>query len=140
IIGTVDAGAVGSLVSIGGVVFALVAERLAEAVDRTRMIAAGAVGTGIFFALKVFVTTPVQAFAVSFGAGMVAMVYYIPLFSNLSDIADDEDVVEFFSIGAYIVVGVSSLSGLKATFIIAAGAMGIIALLAPWIEGERPAR
>lgn len=153
IIGTVDAGAVGSLLNIGGLIFALVVGRLAERFDRGRLIVVGATATGILFALKTQVATPLQAFAVSFGAGMAAMLYFIPLFSNLSDIADDEDVVEFFAfretvmalgrvavlaVGAYIVVGTSSLAGLRATFLVAAGSMVFIALLGPWIEAERP--
>lgn len=154
IIGTVDAGAVGSLLNIGGLLFALVVGRLAERFDRGRLIVVGAVATGALFVLKTVVTTPLQAFTVSLTAGMATMLYFIPLFSNLSDIADDEDVIEFFAfresvmalgrvavlaVGAYIVVGESSLSGLKATFLAASLGMGGIALLGPWIESERPA-
>lgn len=152
IIGTVEAGAVGSMVNVGAAVFALGVGKLVQEVDERILIVAGAVISGAMYGLQAFVSTSVQALAVSFSAGFLVMLYFIPVFSNLTDIADEEDVLSFFAfresflavgrllvlaVGMYIIVAGSSLAGVRATFFLAAATTAAIALFANWLQRER---
>ena len=128
---TVDVGSVGSLASLGSVAFALFIGKMTDNVERKHMVIIGALASAAFFGLRGYVHTQIEAFIVSFIAGLMLMVYYVPVYSFLADRAEDREVLEFYAfrelslglgkIFAFGVAWVSSwyygiVSGLKLAF------------------------
>ncbi|MFB6292378.1 MAG: MFS transporter [Candidatus Nanohaloarchaea archaeon] len=147
--GTVNAGGAKSLASLGSVAFALLIGRVTDSIEKKHMILVGTIASGILFALRVYVTEPVEAFLVSFVAGLMFMVYYVPLYSTMADWAEDEDVLEFYAfrevflcigriatygLALYVALAYSIAAGLKAAFMLAAGAATLLALYSRWIK------
>ena len=95
--GEVDAGIVSSLVNIGMAGFTILLGSKADEVDARKMVFVGAVLSGIFFIARGLVMTANQAFIVSLAAGPAFMMYYVPIYSELADAAEDEDVLEFYA-------------------------------------------
>lgn len=146
--GTFNAGAVSSLTNLGSMLFALFLGRIASE-NESRMIVVGALSSGVLFVLRAFVTTPFQAFYISLSAGLLFMIYFIPVFSDQADVAEDEDVLEFFAFrevflglgrisvlaaGLYLVIAGDSLGGLRLTFYLAGIATAGIALYTRWLS------
>ncbi len=147
--GTINAGGAKSLASLGAVAFALLVGRVTEKVEKKHMILVGTIASGIIFALRAYVTEPIEAFLISFVAGLMFMVYYVPLYSTMADWAEDEDVLEFYAfrevflcigriatygLALYVALNYSLAAGLKASFLLAAGAALLLSLYSRWIK------
>lgn len=148
--GTFNAGAVSSLTNLGSMLLALFLGRVASRNrNESLMIVVGAVSSGILFVLRGFVSTPFEAFYISLSAGLLFMIYFIPVFSDQADAAEDEDVLEFFAFrevflglgritvlgaGLYLVLAGDSLGGLRLAFYLAGLATAAIALYTPWLS------
>lgn len=94
---TVDVGSVGSLVSLGSVAFALFIGKMTDNIERKHMIVIGALSSAAFFGLRAYVNTQLEAFILSFIAGLMFMVYYVPVYSFLADRAEDKEILEFYA-------------------------------------------
>lgn len=94
---TVDVGSVGSLASLGSVAFALFIGKMTDNVERKHMVFIGALASAAFFGLRAYVNTQLEAFILSFIAGLMFMVYYVPVYSFLADRAEDKEVLEFYA-------------------------------------------
>jgi len=147
--GTVNAGSVLSMAGCGSVAFALLIGRTVSKVEKRHMVIIGALASSILFALRSFVGAPLEAFLLSFLAGLMMMVYYIPLYSKIANWAEDEDILEFYAfreiflgIGKIIVVSLlifatftySMTVGFKLAFSLTAVAALLITAYANWIE------
>ncbi|MFB6145420.1 MAG: MFS transporter [Candidatus Nanohaloarchaea archaeon] len=95
--GTVNAGSVGSLANFGSVAFALFIGRVSDRLERRHMMIIGALASSAFFVLRAYVDASLEAFVLSFVAGLMFMAYYVPLYSFLADTAEDEEVLEFYA-------------------------------------------
>ncbi|MFB6115878.1 MAG: MFS transporter [Candidatus Nanosalina sp.] len=104
--GEVNAGLVSSLANIGMAAFTILLGAKADQVDTKEMVFAGAVLSGALFVARGLVITPTQAFIVSLTAGPAFMMYYVPIYSELANAAEDEDVLEFYAFRE-VVLGVS---------------------------------
>lgn len=107
--GEVDAGIVSSLSNIGMAAFTILLGAKADRVDTKKMVFAGALLSGILFAARGLVITPNQAFIVSLAAGPAFMMYYVPIYSELANAAEDEDVLEFYAFRE-VVLGISRVT------------------------------
>ncbi|MFB6190560.1 MAG: hypothetical protein ABEJ91_03225 [Candidatus Nanohaloarchaea archaeon] len=143
--GSINVGGVSSMASVGSTAFALMVGRVSSRVEASHMIKIGAVASAVMFAVRAFVQASMEAFLVSFGAGLLFMVYYVPLFSRLADAAEDEDVLEFYAfrefclglgkvaalaVAFFFALETSLATGLRVSFYFAAGAAALIALYA----------
>lgn len=149
--GEINAGGVKSLASVGSIVFALTIGRISGKIKRSKLIAGGALLTTAAYLIRTQINTSLEAFAVSFGAGLFFMIYYVPLYSIYADVAEDEDILEFYAfrefflnIGKLITYGIALYFGLRyslrsgfvAAFIYAGLATVLIAGYSKWVEKE----
>ncbi|MFB6241553.1 MAG: hypothetical protein ABEJ36_01985 [Candidatus Nanosalina sp.] len=104
--GEVNAGLVSSFANIGMAAFTILLGAKADSVDTKKMVFAGAVLSGALFVARGLVITPNQAFLVSLAAGPAFMMYYVPIYSELANAAEDEDVLEFYAFRE-VVLGIS---------------------------------
>lgn len=93
----VNAGLVSSLASIGMAFFTIFLGKKTELIGRGKLVFAGAILSGVFYMARGLIQTPLQAFIISLAAGPAYMLYYVPIYSNLADAAEDEDVLEFYA-------------------------------------------
>lgn len=149
---TLDAGSTRSLVSLGGITFALLSGFIAHKSDKKRMIIVGTVAAGLIYFLVPFASTTAHTFVYSFAIGVLFMVYYVPLYSIYADVAEDEDVLEFFAfreiflnLGKLLVIGISGAAiflleaehlGFQIAFVMAGIATMSVSLYANWLENE----
>ncbi|MFB6075821.1 MAG: MFS transporter [Candidatus Aenigmatarchaeota archaeon] len=147
--GTINSGGVLSMAGFGSVVFALLIGRVTGKVERKHMVMIGSISSCILFVLRTYVGDPFEAFLISFLAGLMVMVYYIPLYSKIAEWAKDEDVLEFYAFRE-VFIGIGKVSivlssmifafyysmsiGFKMTFYIASIAALLIAFYSKWIE------
>lgn len=132
--GSINVGAVSSLGSIGSAVFTILVGRVTDRIEEKHMISLGLVVSSLFFVLRVYVSTPLEAFVISFVSGIIAMMYVVPIFSFLADSAEKEDVLEFYAfrefmlnlgkisaylIALYVIIQGDILSGFNVGFLIA---------------------
>lgn len=147
--GTIDVGGVQSMASVGAVVFALFIGRVTDRVERRHMILLGVASSAILFGLRAYVTVPAEAFLVSFLAGLMLMVYNVPLYSILADYAEDEDVLEFYAfrevflcigrVGIYLLalfigLNYSLEAGFRTAFYVAGFTTLLMAVYARWLD------
>lgn len=123
---TVSVGGVGSLASLGSVAFALFIGKMTDNVERKHMIVVGVLASAAFFALRAYVSTEIEAFILSFIAGLMFMVYYVPVYSFLADRAEDEEVLEFYAFRE-LFLGIGKISAF------------VLALVGSWYYGIVPA-
>lgn len=146
--GSLDAGIVGSLASFGSVVFAVTVGRITDRVDEKKLIIIGTVVSAALFSARALVETSFQAYIVSFSAGLIMMIYFIPVFSDLADLAEKEDILEFYAfrevflalgrivtlvLGIYL-IRTSAMTALRTTFHLAAAATFMITFYAGWLS------
>jgi MFS family permease len=138
--GSIDAGGISALKGVGSMLFALVLGKASDSFDRRKMIVAGLAASTVLFFARIFVTRSFQAFTISLLDGLTFMVFYIPFYSSLADMAEDEDVLEFYAFrelmlgvgkllavlpALYFALNASIMAGLKASF----AAAGVSCLL-----------
>lgn len=129
--GSIDAGGVSALKGVGSMLFALLLGKASDSFDRGKMIVAGLAASSLFFFARIFVTQSFQAFTISLVDGLTFMVFYVPFYSSLADLAEDEDILEFYAfrelmlgIGKlvalipafYFALNTSMMAGLKVSF------------------------
>lgn len=144
--GTVDVGWARSLDSLGFVLTGFVTGMLIQRYGSRKILITGALANGVLNMSRGFITTPTQAFTVSFLAGIMFQIYHVPLYSRFADLAEESDVLEFYSlrkmfvgIGNILVVTTlftfdylySLEAGFKAVFILGGLAMIVIAVRGP---------
>lgn len=123
----VDAGFVAAIDNLGLLITALVSGRLAQKFTRKHIILLGFLGSALIHFSRAIVATPVQALAVSGIGGLVFMFYEVPLFSDYADLAEKEDILEFYTVKRIIfktgqlatiavIVGFGIINGLKQGF------------------------
>lgn len=147
--GTVNAGGVLSMAGFGSVAFALLIGRITGKIEKRHMVLIGSISSGILFVLRAYVGDPVEAFLISFLAGLMMMVYYIPLYSKIAEWAEDEDVLEFYAfrevflgigkvvvlcIAIFVALNYSLYLGFRAAFFATAAAGLAMAFYSKWIE------
>lgn len=141
--GTVDVGWVRSLDSLGFVLTGFLTGMIIQKFGRRKPLILGAIGNGLVSFGRGFINTPLQAFMLSFLGGIMFQIYHVPLYSRFADMAEDSDVLEFYTmrkifVGVGNVLVVSTLligghvlgmeTGFKMTFALGALAMMVIAL------------
>lgn len=140
--GTVDVGSARALDSLGFAATGLITGKFIQRYGEKIPLLIGAGGNAIIQLLRGFVSTPVQAFSVSVLGGIMFQIYHVPLYSRFARLAEDSDVLEFYTlrkmfVGLGNLLVVSTLlsftyiyginSGLKATFLLASFSMMLIA-------------
>lgn len=122
--------------------------RITDRVDEKKLIIIGTVLSAALFSARALVETSLQAYLVSFSAGLIMMIYFIPVFSDLADLAEEEDILEFYAfrevflalgrivtliLGIYL-IRTSALGALRTTFHMAAAATFLITFYAGWLS------
>ena len=140
--GTVDVGWVNALDSLGFVATGFLTGAIIQRYGEKTPLIIGALGNGIINFSRGFIWTPMQAFVLSFLAGIMFQIYHVPLYSHFADMAEDSDVLEFYAlrkmfvgVGNLLVVGTLLLgnhlygleAGFKAVFALGALSMLVIA-------------
>lgn len=132
--GSIDAGGVSALKGVGSMLFALLLGKASDNFDRRKMIVAGLAASAVLFFARIFVTQSFQAFTISLLDGLTFMLFYVPFYSSLADLAEDEDVLEFYAFrelmlgvgkllalvpALYFALNASMMAGLKVSFAVA---------------------
>jgi MFS family permease len=112
--GTLNVGGVKTLMAVGSGIFSIVAGKATDRLGREKLLLAGGAVSAAAYAFFPLIGTSFQAFLVSFVAGLVYMVYTIPLIAVIADVAEGENLLGFFSlrevfqgIGKVAVVGLT---------------------------------
>ena len=149
--GEINAGGVKSLAAVGSIVFALTVGRISGKIDKTKLIISGVLLTSLAYIARGFIQTNIQAFLVSFAAGLFFMIYYVPIYSIYANVAEDEDVLEFYAfregllnVGKFVTVILAYLlitftgkrTGFIGVFLFAALATALISRYAGWLEKD----
>lgn len=147
--GSFNVGSASSLTSVGMVVLTLLIGRVSDRIERKHLIIIGTIASSLLFFLRIYATTQIEIFLISLFSGLMFMVYYVPFYSFQADMAEDEDVLEFYAfreltlgigkvfcllVALYFVLNNSILAGLRASFIVAGIAVALIPLNYRWIE------
>jgi len=96
--GTIDVGGARALDSLGFTITGLVTGRLIQKHGRSNILVLGAIGAAIAHSLRGFVATPTQVFILSMTAGIFFQIYHVPLYSRFAELAEEEDILEFYTI------------------------------------------
>ncbi len=130
----IDAGFVAAIDNLSLILTAAVSAKLSKKFSRSRLMLAGLIGSAVIHISRVFVVTPIQAVLISGIGGIIFMLYEVPLFSDYADLAEDEDILEFyaakkilfklgqlFTTAIIILIGIKHglKSGFQASFILA---------------------
>ncbi|MFQ3274938.1 MAG: hypothetical protein ACI9LV_000670 [Candidatus Nanohaloarchaea archaeon] len=123
----VDAGLVAAIDNLGLLITAIISGKLSSRFGRKHLILFGFIGSALIHFSRGLATTPTQAVAISGLGGLVFMFYEVPLFSDYADLAEKEDVLEFYTakrmlfkagqlLTLAIIVGVGITTSLKQGF------------------------
>jgi predicted MFS family arabinose efflux permease len=96
--GEVSAGGARTVEGIGAVLMALLTGKISDKYGRLKMIVAGLLAITVAHFARTMISTSTHVVILSFFAGLAFMVYYVPLYSIYADIAEDEDVLEFYAL------------------------------------------
>ncbi len=97
VFGALDIGGAGSVMALGGALISIFLGRHVTADNRGRVLLTGAIITAVTWIGMAFVTTPLQAFFISFVNGIVFYVVTLPLYSEVLEHAEHEDIIEYFA-------------------------------------------
>ena len=95
--GSLSSGLVRSLDTVGFMVMAYLSGRISRRYSRTSIVVTGSLLAGVVFLLRIPVSTPLQAFAVSLAGGLAYKLYDIPLFSSFADQAEKTEKRGFYA-------------------------------------------
>ncbi|PSH00865.1 MAG: hypothetical protein BRC30_01280 [Nanohaloarchaea archaeon SW_7_46_7] len=131
---------------------ALVAGKISQKYGRLKMIVAGLMAITVAHFARVMVSTGTHVVALSFLAGIAFMVYFVPLYSIYADIAEDEDVLEFYALRdfflnigkllTYVVAAVASIyfgsfkQGIATAFVYTGFCTMILLGYSKWLKEE----
>ncbi len=111
--GALNIGGAGSIMALGGAVTSIALGKYITADTRSQVLVTGATITAATWIAMAFVTTPLHAFVISFINGLVYFVTTIPLYSEVLERAEQEDIIEYFAFreialctGRLIILGV----------------------------------
>ncbi len=96
--GEVSAGGARTVEGIGAVLMALVTGKLSDKFGRLKMIVAGLLAITVAHFSRTLISSGTHVVMLSLFAGLAFMVYYVPLYSIYADIAEDEDILEFYAL------------------------------------------
>ncbi len=96
--GEVSAGGARTVEGIGAVLMALITGKLSDRFGRFKMIVAGLLAITVAHLSRTMVSTGTHVVMLSLFAGLSFMVYYVPLYSIYADVAEDEDILEFYAL------------------------------------------
>lgn len=150
--GTLNVGGAKTLMAIGAGLFSIAAGKISDRLEHRDMVLAGAVASaGVYFFVPGLEIRSI-AFLLSFVAGLTYTVYTIPLVSIIADIAEQRNVLGFFSVrevfqgfGKISVVGLllyflsigERAAGFRYTFYAAAASVLLLAVNARIVERRR---
>jgi hypothetical protein len=116
----IDAGAVAAIDNLGLLAIALISGKLSKKYTRATIITVGLIGSSAIHFLRTATSTPLEALMISGIGGILFMMYEVPLFSDFADVAEDEDVLEFYTVkriifkaGQAFTIGLITVIGLK---------------------------
>ena len=96
--GALDVGWARALDSLGFVLTGLASGKLVQKYGKFPVVLLGTSGAALIHILRIFVWLPYQVFAVSFLGGVFFQIYHVPIYSEFADRAEDEDVLEFYTL------------------------------------------
>lgn len=96
--GEVSAGGARTVEGLGAVLLALITGKIADKYGKLKMIVAGLVAISVAHFARTMISTSLHVVALSFFAGLAFMLYYVPLYSIYADVAEAEDVLEFYAL------------------------------------------
>lgn len=117
ITGALNIGGAGSLRAVGVFLVSIFLGRFIDQGNKYKVLLSGSLVFAVTWVLMAFVATPLQAFAVSFFNGIFSVVYNIPLFAEILEKADREDVLEYFTFRE-IVLNLGRMTSLGTFFIL----------------------
>ncbi len=97
IAGSISSGLVRTMDTLGFIVMAYFSGFISSKFPRFKIIAAGALIAGLTYLLRIGVSTPLEAFAVSVAGGLAFKLYDIPLFSDFADRAEAVEERSFYT-------------------------------------------
>lgn len=95
--GSISSGAVRSFDIVGFMIMAYISGWTSSKYSRSKIMAVGASLAGIIYLLRIGVSSPLEAFAVSVAGGLAFKLYDIPLFSKLADGAQNSEERAFYA-------------------------------------------
>lgn len=95
--GALNIGGAGSAMALGGAVFSLLLGSFVDHHSKARIMVAGGLVTAATWVGMAFVTTPLQAVLISFVNGVIVLLPRLTLYSGVLDVAEHEDIVEYFA-------------------------------------------
>lgn len=96
--GALDVGWARALDSLGFVLTGLASGKLVQKYGKFPVVLLGTSGAALIHILRIFVWMPYQVFVVSFLGGIFFQIYHVPIYSEFADRAEDEDVLEFYTL------------------------------------------
>lgn len=113
---TLDVGWVNTLDSLGFVLTGFLTGVIVQRFGERKPLIIGALANGIINMSRGFIATPIQAFMLSFLGGVMFQIYHVPLYSSFADIAEDSDILEFYTLRK-IFVGVGNITVISTLFL-----------------------
>jgi MFS family permease len=95
--GSVNIGSAGSLLALGSAAASIGLGKITDDSNRDKVILSGVVLAAATFILMSFVTTPVNAFILSFICGLGRTAVSLPIYSRAMGRAEEKDYVEYFA-------------------------------------------
>lgn len=95
--GALNIGGIGSVMALGGALVSIVLGAYVTPENRFRVLILGSVVMAASWLVMAFVTTPVQAFILSFINGLVYVVTGLPIYATVLENAEKEDIIEYFA-------------------------------------------
>lgn len=150
--GTINVGSAKTLMAIGAGLFSIAAGKISDRISQKDLLLAGASASAVIYLLVPALGNPINAFALSFVAGLTYTVYTIPLVSIVADIAEQENILGFFSIRevfqgigkvavvsvtVYLILNRSMEIAFRITFYLAAISVIALALVSRKVEERR---
>lgn len=110
-------GGAGSLRALGVFIVSIVSGRIINQENKYKVLLFGSFIFSVTWILMALVTTPLQAFIISFLNGVFSVVYNIPLFAEILEKADRKDVLEYFTFRE-IILNIGKITSLGMFFLI----------------------
>lgn len=96
--GALEVGWARALDSLGFVVTGLFTGKVIEKYGDRVAVLTGTAGAGLIHLARSLVALPAEAFTISFLGGIFFQIYHVPVYRKFADTAEDEDVLEFYTL------------------------------------------
>lgn len=97
ITGSITIGGAGSIMALGSALVNIFLGQYVTKENRGHVMLIGASILAVLWVTMAFITTPFQAFIVSFASGIFYYVVMLPLFTEVIGNAEQEDILEYFA-------------------------------------------